>query len=109
MALLVGVLRVGGAVGKEVAAAAAERDLKAVAIGPAHQLVGDVLAVAAGRAAAVGHRLVVFPVAVRHMGIGRRRRGMGDAGGRDDAGREPGLFGHLEDRLHFVALGGGAV
>ena len=56
------VLRVGGALRQEVGAAAAERDLEAVAGRPVDELVGDVLA--ALRPAASPQLLVAFPVAV---------------------------------------------
>ena len=90
----------------EVRPAAAEDHLEAVAGRPVDELRGDVLAAAGpGLVAEVG---VALPVALRGLGVGRGRGGVGDARGRDDAGGVARGLGALEDRGDLVALLAGA-
>ena len=99
-------LRIGLVGEHEVRAAAAEDHLEAVSGRPVDELRGDVLA--AVGLGLVGELAVVLPVALRGLGVGRGRGGVGDARGRDDAGGVAGGLGELEDRGDLVALLAGA-
>ena len=92
---------------KEAVAAAAEDDLEAVAMGPGGELLGDVLA--PGRDGLGRHVRVALPVAVGRVRVHGGRRGMGDAGRRDDAGRLPGPLGHGGQAQDLLAFRPGTV
>ena len=99
------IFRVRCFLGEEFRAAAAEEDVEA-AFRPFDQLAGDVLAGVRGGAL---HVTVGFPVAQRHLGVGGGGRRVGDAGGRDEAGREACAGGELEQRVNFRTRNTGAV
>ena len=108
-ALLSRILGISHRVRQEARAPAAEDHLEPVAIRlrPVDQLRRDILAalgLAFGWNVGVG-----FPVALRRLGIGRRRRCVRDARGRDDARRHARRFGQLPQRGRAVALRARAV
>ena len=107
LAGLAGVLRVGLGAGHEPGPAATQQHLRPTTVGGGDQLPGDV-------DAALGHGLigqvaVVLPVAFRAVGPGRRRGGVGEPGGADDAGGHAGAVGQLQPGQAVLAQAVGAV
>lgn len=94
------ILRIGRARGKELRAPAAERDVDPVSGREFDELARDIALASRGRFG--GQIGVALPVAVRRMGVGRRRRRMGEARRRDDAGGEAARFGCLEQRAQAL-------
>ncbi len=104
LAAAVGILGVARRFGHERRAAAAQYHVDAVLALRGDQLRGDVRHGRAG-----GQLRVPLPVAVRRVRVQRRRRGVRDAGGGDEAGRESARGGLLEQRRHRVLRDHGRV
>ena len=82
-----------GRLRQELRATAAQRDIQPVARLEFDQLARDVAAIAA-----LWHQAVVFPVAVRTVRIHRRRCGVRQSRGGNQAGCKAGLLGDFEQR-----------
>ncbi len=70
-------------------------------------MLGDVAASLFDRG--LGQVGVVFPVAIRHVRVGRRRGGVGQAGGADDAGGQAGAVGQFQPGERGLAEAVGTV
>jgi hypothetical protein len=95
-AVLIGIFGVARRRGQEVCAAAAERDVDAVARFQLDELRRDVALARAG--CSPRQICVALPVAVRRVRVGGGGRRVRESRSRDDAGREPALLAPLEER-----------
>ena len=107
LALLAHVLGIVRGLRQEELAAAAHRDLEAVAIAHLDELAGDVGA-AGGRRLRRDER-IDLPIAVWRVGIGGSRRRVRDPGRADRTGGHAGQLGQFGERRHFVGEGTRAV